>query len=269
MQQLLKNYSIQKRIFFLLIFVTNIVAAQNKDLFSKELFIKGKDTLKFRLLLPKNFSEDKMYPLVLFLHGRGEQGNDNETQLVHGSKLFLDNYSTDQFSAIVVFPQCPKEGYWANVKRDYSKKGLEKFKYKRLGKPTKSMALVLDLMDELTLKPYVNKDQVYVGGLSMGGMGAFEIINRRPNMFAAAFPICGGGNPKSVCRYSDKVSLWVFHGGKDDNVHPYFSLRMVTELQKQGADVTLTYFENDNHNSWDSTFSEPKLLKWLFSKSKI
>ena len=77
MQQLLKNYSIQKRIFFLLIFVTNFIGAQNKDLFSKELFIKGKDTLKFRLLLPKNFSEDKMYPLVLFLHGRGEQGNDN------------------------------------------------------------------------------------------------------------------------------------------------------------------------------------------------
>ena len=268
MQQLQKNYKIQKRILFLLIFVSNIVAAQNQDLFSKELFIKGKDTLKYRLLLPKNFSKDKMYPLVLFLHGRGEQGNDNETQLVHGSKLFLDNYNTDQFSSIVVFPQCPKEGYWANVKRDYSKKALEKFKYKRLGKPTKSMALVLELMDELTQKPYIKKDQVYAGGLSMGGMGTFEIINRRPNMFAAAFPICGGGNPKSVSRYSDKVSLWVFHGGIDDVVHPYFSLTMVTALQKLGADVTLTYFENDNHNSWDSTFSEPKLLPWLFSKSK-
>ena len=131
------------------------------------------------------------------------------------------------------------------------------------------MTLVLDLMDDLTQKPYVKKNQVYVGGLSMGGMGTFEIINRRPHMFAAAFPISGGGNPKSVTKYADKVSLWVFHGGKDDVVHPYFSLTMVTALQKSGADVTLTYFENDNHNSWDSTFSEPKLLTWLFSKSKI
>jgi predicted peptidase len=88
-------------------------------------------------------------------------------------------------------------------------------------------------------------------------------------MFAAAFPICGGGNPKSVTKYADNVSLWVFHGGNDDVVHPYFSLTMVAALQKKGADVKLTYFENDNHNSWDSTFAEPKLLQWLFSKSKI
>lgn len=87
-------------------------------------------------------------------------------------------------------------------------------------------------------------------------------------MFAAAFPICGGGNPKSTKKYADKVSLWIFHGGKDDVVDPYFSLRMVTALREKGADVKLSYFENNNHNSWDSAFAEPGLLTWLFSKSK-
>jgi predicted peptidase len=252
----------------IVLFLSNFMMAQNKELFSKELYFHDNDTLKYRLLLPKNFSEEKEYPLVLFLHGRGEQGNDNETQLVYGSKLFLENYSKDEFPAIIIFPQCTKDDYWANVKRDYSKIGLEKFKYKRLGKPTKSMKLIMNLMEDFAIKPYIKKDQIYVGGLSMGGMGTFEIINRKPEMFAAAFPICGGGNPKSVRRYANKVALWVFHGGKDDIVYPYFSLSMVTALQKKGANVKLTYFENDNHNSWDSSFSEPDLLPWLFSNIK-
>lgn len=258
----------QNNIFWLLLIVVSNVLVAQQELFSKELFLHEEDTLKYRLLLPKNFDKNKAYPLVLFLHGRGESGNDNEIQLVHGSQLFLDNYESDAFPAIVIFPQCPKDDYWSNVKRDYSKAGLEKFKYKRRGRPTKAMQLVLDLMDDITKKPYVKKSQIYVGGLSMGGMGVFDILKFRPNMFAAAFPICGGGNPKSVCKYADKVSLWVFDGGKDDVVDPYFSLRMVTALREKGADVKLSYFENDNHNSWDSAFAEPELLPWLFSKSK-
>ena len=87
-------------------------------------------------------------------------------------------------------------------------------------------------------------------------------------MFAAAFPICGGGNPRSTTKYAGKVAFWIFHGGKDDVVHPYFSLEMVTALQEKGADVKLTYFENANHNSWDPAFREPDLLPWLFSKKR-
>tara|TARA_R110000868_G_scaffold100301_4_gene275897 strand:- start:4244 stop:5098 length:855 start_codon:yes stop_codon:yes gene_type:complete len=268
MQNWGKKYMKCKLLFGLFILSSNLFVAQTQELFSRELYVNKNDTLRYRLLLPKDFSEAKTYPLVLFLHGGGERGNDNKSQLVHGSKLFSDNYNTNKFPAIIVFPQCPKEDYWSNVKRDYSKKGIEKFKYKKLGKPTKSMQFVLNIMDEMTTKPYVKKNQVYVGGLSMGGMGAFDILKRRPNMFAAAFPISGGGNPKSVRKYANKVSLWIFHGGKDDVVDPYFSLKMVTALKEKGADVKLSYYENDNHNSWDSAFAEPDLLPWLFSKSK-
>lgn len=268
MEQHIKKHLTLNFIWLVLLFFSNIATAQNKDLFSKKLYIHDNDTLKYRLLLPKGFSGDKQYPLVLFLHGAGERGNDNKKQLVHGSSLFTNKKNRDSFPAIVVFPQCPKEDYWSNVKIDRAKKGLAKFKYKRSGKPTKSMSLVLNLMDDMTHKPYVKKNQVYVGGLSMGGMGTFDILKRRPNMFAAAFPICGGGNPKSTKKYADKVSLWIFHGGKDDVVDPYFSLRMVTALREKGADVKLSYFENNNHNSWDSAFAEPGLLTWLFSKSK-
>lgn len=259
------------RTFFIIIlglFLCDIGSAQDLTVFHYEQFINQSDTLNYRILYPKNFDTSKQYPLILFLHGAGERGNDNEAQLVHGSKMFLDNCDSDAFPTIVVVPQCPKEDYWSNVKRDYSKTGLDKFKFKRMGKPTKAMKMVIALMDDITKNPYVKKDQIYVGGLSMGGMGTFDILKWRADMFAAAFPICSGGNPKSVKKYANKLSLWIFHGGEDDVVHPYFALSMLTALQKQKADVKFTYFEHDNHNSWDSTFAEPQLLPWLFSKSK-
>lgn len=246
----------------------NIALSQNIELFKYEQFITENDTLNYRILYPKNFDSSKQYPVLLFLHGAGERGNNNESQLVHGSKLFLDNYESEAFPAIVVAPQCPLDDYWSNVNRDYSKTGLEKFKFKRKGKPTKALKMVIAFMDNYTKNPYVKKDQIYVGGLSMGGMGTFDILKWRADMFAAAFPICGGGNPKSVKKYAKKLSFWIFHGGKDDVVLPYFSLSMLTALQKQKADVRFTYFELDNHNSWDSTFAEPELFPWLFSKLK-
>lgn len=269
MQYQLRDFFIQKRLLILLIFVSNIMLGQTLDLYSNEIFVTKNDTLKYRMLLPKGFSENNQYPIILFLHGAGERGNDNKKQLVNGSALFAKEKNRDSFPAIVIFPQCPKEDYWSNVKVDRSKNGLEKFKYKKAGKPTKSMSLVLNLLDLISNKSYVNKNQIYAGGLSMGGMGTFDLLKFRPHMFAAAFTICGGGNPKSVTKYANEVALWIFQGGKDDIVHPFFSLTMATALQKNGGDVKLTYFENDNHNSWDSSFSEPKLLPWLFSKSKL
>ena len=196
-----------------------------QEFYSSEYFIKASDTLNYRMLMPKKFDPSKQYPVILFLHGAGERGNDNKSQLIHGAKLFASPESRNNFQAIVVFPQCPKDDYWSNVKVDRSKKGLKKFKYHKKRRPTKSMKLVLTLMDSLVSKSYVNKNQVYVGGLSMGGMGTFDIVKKRSNMFAAAFPICGGGSPKSVPKYANKVAFWVFHGGEDNVVHPFFSLR--------------------------------------------
>jgi len=255
-------------VLFLGSFSVTFLNAQDLSLFQYEHFVQDSNVLNYRILYPKNFDTSKQYPLILFLHGRGESGDDNESQLIHGGKLFLDNYNSEAFPCIVVVPQCPKDDYWSNVKRDYSKPGLDKFKFRRMCKPTNALKSVIALMDNITKNTYIKKDQIYVGGLSMGGMGTFDILKWRADMFAAAFPICGGGHPKSVKKYADKVAFWIFHGGEDDVVHPYFSLSMLTALQKQRADVKLTYFEHDNHNSWDSTFAESQLLPWLFSKSK-
>ena len=252
---------------FLVVFISNIIVAQHQELYSYEVYVSNVDTLQYRMLLPKDFTKDKLYPLVLFLHGAGERGNDNKTQLVHGSKLFTDESNRENFPAIIIFPQCPKNDYWAKTNVDRSTKPISRNFPLNIGS-TKALNLVMELMDDLTSKPFVNKSKVYIGGLSMGGMGTFEIVYRKPDMFAAAFAICGGGNPKSVKAYAKTTALWVFHGAKDDVVDPQLSIDMVSAYLKAGGKPNFNLYADDNHNSWDSAFAEPDLLSWLFSKSK-
>ncbi|MEO9869186.1 carboxylesterase family protein [Ekhidna sp.] len=229
---------------------------------------KGKEgNLPYQILLPENFSESENYPVVLFLHGAGERGSNNEKQLVHGSTLFLNEENRNNYPAIVIFPQCPKEDYWANVDIQYGPLGRQ-FEFLEEGEPTVAMSLVLQLMDSIASRKFVNNEQIYIGGLSMGGMGTFEFLARRPDLFAAAFPICGGGNPNSVKKYAGKVDLWIFHGAKDDVVFPHHSVDMALALQKTGATPRFTLYREANHNSWDRAFAEPELLSWLFSQTK-
>ncbi|MGA8853961.1 MAG: phospholipase, partial [Christiangramia sp.] len=91
------------------------INAQNKEDFKREQFISENDTLNYRILYPDNFSENDKYPVVLVLHGAGERGDDNEAQLAHGSDLFLKEENRAKFPAIVIFPQAPKDDYWAKV----------------------------------------------------------------------------------------------------------------------------------------------------------
>lgn len=241
--------------------------AQDLSLYQKQYFIHHNDTLPYRLLLPLNYDAAKKYPLIIFLHGSGERGNDNEAQLVHGADLFLRDSIRKKYPAIVVFPQCAAESYWSNVDRKEDAQGEERYTYQTGGKPTDAMNLLLKLIKRLTIKYPVEKKQIYVGGLSMGGMGTFEIVWRQPKMFAAAFPICGGADAESAKKFL-KTSWWIFHGAKDDVVLPQFSERIVAALKKLNADVRFSLYPDANHNSWDSAFAEPELMPWLFSKRK-
>ena len=259
-----------KSLFIAILFFTfsvNLIA-QQADLYKKEVFINKSDTILYRILFPKNFSTVKQYPIVLFLHGAGERGNDNVKQLVHGSSLFTNKKNKKNFPAIVVFPQCPENDYCSRASIDRSEKPIKiEFLYNLA--PTKSMALVMDLIENLASKRYVINNQIYVMGLSMGGMGTFEILHRMPETFAAAIPICGAGNPKFVKSYAKTIPIWLFHGAKDDVVNPVLSLNMASAILEAGGHPRVTIFENASHNSWDPAFAEPELLKWLFSKEKF
>lgn len=243
----------------------SIVQAQDRSLFEKFRFIQNGDTLPYRILLPENYDTSKAYPLVLFLHGRGESGSDNEKQLNNGSSLFLRDSVRKKYPAIIVFPQCAANSYWSNVQTIADVKGRREFYFVPDGEASLSMKLLLSLTDNLLGRYKIKKDQVYVMGLSMGGMGTFEIVRRKPGFFAAAIPICGGANPATAMALK-KTKWWIFHGAKDDIVRPEFSGKMQAALKKAGASVKYTVYPEANHNSWDPAFNEPDLLSWLFTQ---
>jgi predicted peptidase len=261
---------IRKNIFLCMLILCAAIhtKAQDLSLYQKMSFTKGGNTLPYRLLLPENYDASKKYPLILFLHGAGERGNDNESQLVHGAGLFLRDSIRKKYPAIVVFPQCDTGSFWSNVKIDRNAIGEERLMFQAGGRPTVAMELLQKLLKQIIKKYPVQKNQLYVGGLSMGGMGTFEIVYRNPGMFAAAFPICGGADAGSAAKLK-QTNWWIFHGAKDDVVLPVFSQRIVTALQEIQANVKFTLYPEANHNSWDSAFAEPGLMGWLFSNTKI
>lgn len=245
-----------------------IVQAQNYNMYEKGSFIHKRDTLPYRILFPDHFDPAKKYPLVFVLHGSGERGNDNNAQLSHGASLFLQVNVRSQFPCIVVFPQCPQKDFWSNTIFQQTPDGKEKRYFQTGGEPTKAMAMLIGLTNAMLDKPFVDKHKVYIGGLSMGGMGTYEILRRKPDLFAAAFAICGGDNTANAKKYAQKVPLWIFHGEKDDVVNPRYSEMMVVAIKQAGGKPKFTLYANDGHNSWDDAFAEPELLPWLFSNSK-
>ena len=249
--------------FAFIFFVTNL-SGQDFKLFEKEVFVFENDTLKYRILKPLNYNPKKQYPVHLFLHGAGERGDDNVAQLTHGGKLFLKKQNREKYNSWVIFPQCPENDRWPNLNSDAWDK---KFKNK-ITKPNKSLNLVIRLMDQFIEKKQVDKNRVYVSGLSMGAMGTFEILYRRPDMFAAATPICGNGSKKLVSLYADKVQLWIFHGLDDKVVNPKHSIRIAKAIKKSGGSPKLSLYENIDHGSWEVAFAEKDYLKWIHSKTK-
>ena len=249
-----------------LIFILSLsnLYSQDFELYDMESFVFENDTLNYRVLKPLNYDPTQKYPVHLVLHGAGERGNDNMSQLTHGGTLFLEKTNRENYNSWVLFPQCSANDRWANLKTDswdVNFKGT-------MTKPNKSLQLVIRLMDQFIEKKQVDKQRIYVSGLSMGGMGTFEILYRRPNMFAAATPICGNGSTKLASLYAKKVSIWVFRGSDDKVVSPKHSLNMVNALIELGGSPKMTLYENVGHNSWDYAFAEKNYLKWIYSKSK-
>ncbi len=242
--------------------------APDTDLFERQLFLQGNDTLPCRILSPLHFSAEKKYPLIVFLHGSGERGNDNETQLKWGSTLFLDSSNRERFPAIVVFPQCPSDSSWSVRIRNRSADSSDTYRFPMNAPPTRPLQLVMSFIDTLIQSGVVDPRRIYIGGLSMGGFGTFELLWRRPALFAAAIPICGGGNPASAKLYGKHFSLWVFHGADDDVVPVAGSRNMVNALKEAGAKVKYTEYPGVKHDSWVRAFAEPELLPWLFTQKR-
>jgi predicted peptidase len=255
------------RLSLLIFFVFNISISQNESIFLHKQFIDGNDTLNYRLLIPKNLKKKGKYPLHLFLHGIGERGNDNKQQLKYIAGLFINQKNRNYYKSYGVFPQCPNDDSWSTRKIIESKDGM-RHKFYDNKKPTKALSLVIKLMDSLVKTSNVNTERVYATGLSNGGMGTFEMLYRRPDMFAAGVPICGGANPNTAKLFAKKTPVWIFHGAKDDVVHPLYSVKMVEAIIQAGGSPKFTLYDNVNHDSWLNAFKEKDFFKWIYSQKK-
>jgi predicted peptidase len=228
-----------------------------------EKFVSGDKKLAYRILYPQKFDKSKKYPIKLFLHGIRERGNDNESQLTYVDKVFLNKKNFKDYPSIVVFPQAPLTDNWSSVIRDGNT-----LSFPENDPPTNSLNLVIKLMDSLTNESYADRKRIYLSGLSNGGMGSFELLKHRPNMFASAVIICGGGNPTWAKEFAKSTPVWIAHGSNDQVVKPDFSLKMVEAIINEGGSPKVTFFENVYHNSWDYVFSDAEYLKWMYSLSK-
>lgn len=244
-----------------------VAYAQEFSAFQAKQLIHRGDTLPYRILYPEDYDPNNTYPVLFFLHGAGERGNDNEKQLTHGAKSFLEDSIRKDFPAIVIFPQCPEDSYWSNVDIQTDAYGKREFYFRTSGRPSKGMALFLRLVKYVLKNEAADEHQIYIGGLSMGGMGTYEALRRKPKVFVAAFAICGGDHTSNVRKYAH-VPLWIFHGEMDDVVPSTHSHAIVTELYRLGANPKVTFYPRANHNSWDAAFAEPDLLPWLFGHKR-
>lgn len=225
--------------------------------FSVNKYIDKGDTLNYRLLFPDADTLRK-YPLVIFLHGSGERGNDNEAQLKWGVMNFATDQNMMMYPALVIAPQCPEKSGWSNFSRS---------DMKMQATPTKPMELLIGLIHQLIKTMPVDTNRIYITGLSMGGYGTYDAIERYPNLFAAAVPVCGAGDTSRVASIKH-IPIWIFHGAEDPAVNPIYSLQMFEALTKAGAHPGFTEYPETGHFSWLAAYSDAHMMEWLFRQHK-
>jgi predicted peptidase len=215
---------------------------------------------QYQVFVPSIWQPSQKWPVVLFLHGAGERGEDGILQTEVGIGTAIRR-SVDRFPAIVVMPQCQKNVWWTDP-------SMEK--------------LVFEALDATMREFGGDPDRVYLTGLSMGGYGSWAYAAKQPNRFAALAVICGGirrparapepesptieGDPYlTVARKIAKTPTWIFHGADDRVVPPDESRKMHQALTSTGGNVRYTEYEGIGHNSWERAFADPELMRWLLS----
>ena len=241
------------------IFLTTFAQREH---FLKEKFVRSGNELLYRFMIPDGYNQDstEKYPLVLFMHGAGERGNDNEVQLTYVDEVFGSDEMRKQHPAFVLVPQCPENQQWVDVDWSLSSHIMPK-------KMSQSSTLTMALLVTIIAKYNVDIDRIYVVGLSMGGYASWDLISRFPFLFAGAIPICGGGD-ELMASVIAEVPVWAFHGGTDKVVPVERSRNMVSAISDNGGTPKYTEFPNKGHLVWNAAFATNGIWDWLFSQSK-
>jgi len=198
--------------------------------------------LNYWLYLPEDYDKNASSPLLLFLHGAGERGDDLNQVKKHGPPKLIDQGKS--FPFIVVSPQCPEHRSWLF-----------------------EVVQLTALLDEIVAKYKVDRERIYVTGLSMGGFGTWALAAYTPQRFAAIVPICGGGEV-SMTRVLSHLPVWAFHGAKDPAVPLQRSQQMIDALKKRNNEVKFTIYPEALHDSWTATYNNPEVYDWLLQHKR-
>lgn len=216
-------------------------AAQEEKIFEKEITVTAR--LKYLLALPEGYGDEskaERWPLLVFLHGAGESGDDLEKVKAHGPPKLIAA-GDRAFPCIVVSPQSPGRGWNPDV--------------------------LAALVDEICREYRVDEDRIWLTGLSMGGFGTWALAASKPDRFAALVPICGGANPSQADKLLG-IPIWAFHGAKDFVVPLASSQAIVDAIREKGGDPKFTVYPEAGHDSWTETYADPALWDWLFAQSR-
>jgi predicted peptidase len=236
----LQRFAVVGAAFVVLVSANRLMAGDAVQQKPCELNRTVKVTMKYLLYLPKGYEQKPSWPLVLFLHGAGERGDDLDVVKEHGlPKLIAEG---KEFPFIVVSPQCPTDQSWETFE-------------------------LTALLDDIVEKYKVDQNRIYLTGLSMGGFATWALAARTPNRFAAILPICGGGNPKRAKRIAH-IPAWVFHGAKDPLVPLARSQEMVDAIKKSDGNVKFTVYPEAGHDAWTETYANPEIYEWLLQQKK-
>ena len=239
----------------------SLCAQTVQDLTTPEVFTSPTgERLYYRLFLPKNVPADKKLPLVLFLHGAGERGSNNVSQLQHGVMPLILHGETSHDPAILLVPQCPAQLKWVDVPWDTPGHSMPE-------QPSLPMRLALALVLEKAAALPVDPDRVYVTGVSMGGYGTWDALQRAPHLFAAALPICGGGDAARAPTIKH-LPIWAFHGDKDDAVPVSRSRDMAKALEACGGRIQYREYPGMGHDVWTRTYNDNDVLVWFFAQRR-
>lgn len=202
-----------------------------------------RESLPYRLLSPVNLIPDTQYPLVVFLHGAGEKGDDNQLQLLGLPEQMAESRWQKRFPCYLLAPQCSPDFHWSNHEEDL-------------------VALIRQLRGQQAVDP----QRIYLTGLSMGGFGCWSLAAREPDLFAAVVPICGGGEPSTAERLVG-VPIWAVHGDADDAVPVQYSRDMIAAIRRAGGTPAYSELKGVGHDSWTQTYRDPDgVLKWMFEQ---
>lgn len=253
-------------ILFIAIFFALTSSALGADTGFLDRVVKiGAENYRYQVYAPRDWNKGRKWPVILFLHGAGERGDDGLVQTEVGIGAAIRRH-VDRFPAIVVMPQCRKGQWWTqDAMQEQALKAFEQSVKEFNGDP----------------------ERFYLTGLSMGGYGTWSIASKHPGKFAALVPICGGIRPPARVNIPDanqptdpnvdpyaeaarkigKTPVWIFHGGADPVVPPDESRKMNEALKAAGGNVKYTEYEKVGHNSWDKAYAEPELMKWMLGLS--